>query len=78
MVNNVFAKQVKYSKNLRHVIPVVADTFVLNESAFAPPEGITELIDACKAGREDPDLSREVFGGKLGKSGNSIPEQREV
>ena len=45
MVNNAFAKQ-KRSKNLRKVIPVVASTFVLNDSAYAPPEGITELIDA--------------------------------
>lgn len=60
MVNNAFAKQ-KRSKNLRHVIPVVASTYVLNESAYAPPEGIAELIDATnelmpegiKAGKSD-------------------------
>ena len=46
MVHNAFAKQKKYSKNLRKVIPVVASVFVLNDIAFAPPEGITELIDA--------------------------------
>jgi uncharacterized protein (DUF697 family)/GTP-binding protein EngB required for normal cell division len=46
MVYNAFAKQKKYSKNLRKVIPVVAQVFVLNDNAFAPPEGITELIDA--------------------------------
>lgn len=45
MVHNAFATQ-KRAKNLRKVIPVVADTFVLNESAFAPPEGIAELINA--------------------------------
>ena len=45
MVNNAFAKQ-KRSKNLRHVIPVVASTYVLNDSAYAAPEGIAELIDA--------------------------------
>lgn len=45
MVNNAFAKQKRYSKNLRKVIPVVASTFVLNDSAYAAPEGITELID---------------------------------
>ncbi|MBR6382152.1 MAG: 50S ribosome-binding GTPase [Lachnospiraceae bacterium] len=43
MVHNAFAKQ-KTSKNLKAVIPVVASTYVLNETAFAPPEGITELI----------------------------------
>ena len=46
MVNNAFAKQKRYSKNLRKVIPVVASTYVLNENAYAAPEGITELIDA--------------------------------
>jgi len=46
MVTNAFAKQKRYSKNLCKVIPVVASTFVLNDNAFAAPEGITELIDA--------------------------------
>lgn len=46
MVNNAFAKQKRFSKNLRKVIPVVASAYVLNENAFAPPEGIIELIDA--------------------------------
>lgn len=46
MVNNAFAKQKRYSKNLRKVIPVVASTYVLNDNAYAAPEGITELIDA--------------------------------
>lgn len=46
MVHNAFATQKRYSKNLRRVIPVVASTFTLNETAFAAPEGITELIDA--------------------------------
>ena len=45
MINNAFAKQ-KRSKNLRNVIPVVASTYVLNDTAYAAPEGITELIDA--------------------------------
>lgn len=61
MVNNAFANQKRYAKNLRKVIPVVASTYVLNDSAFAPPEGITELIDTTnelmpegiKAGNED-------------------------
>ncbi len=46
MVNTVFAKQKRYKKNLRKVIPVVASTFVLNDSAYAAPEGIPELIEA--------------------------------
>lgn len=49
MVNNAFAKQKRYSKNLRKVIPVVASTYVLNDSAYAAPEGITELIDVTNS-----------------------------
>lgn len=45
MVHNAFATQ-KKSMNLKKVIPVVAATYELNETAFAAPEGITELIDA--------------------------------
>lgn len=49
MVNNAFAKQKRYSSNLKAVIPVVAQTYTLNDIAFAPPEGIMELIDATVA-----------------------------
>lgn len=45
MVNNAFARQKKYAKNLQKVIPVVASAYVLNDNAYAAPEGITELID---------------------------------
>ncbi len=44
MVQNAFAKQ-KISKNLKNIIPVVASTYVLNDTAYAAPEGITELIE---------------------------------
>lgn len=44
LVNSAFAKQ-KYSKNLKAVVPVVAQSYVLNDTAIAPPYGITELID---------------------------------
>jgi uncharacterized protein (DUF697 family)/GTPase Era involved in 16S rRNA processing len=61
MVNNAFASQKRYSKNLKKIIPVVAATFSLTDAAFAAPEGITELIDATnevmpeglKAGEKD-------------------------
>ena len=49
MVQSAFAAQKRYSKNLKKIIPVVAATYELNETAFAPPEGITELIDATNA-----------------------------
>ena len=48
MVHNAFATQKRYSKNLKKVIPVVAQAYVINaeSNVYAPPEGITELIDA--------------------------------
>lgn len=48
MVYNAFATQKRFSKNLKKVIPVVAQTLVINEESnlYVPPEGITELIDA--------------------------------
>lgn len=46
MVQKAFASQKKYGRNLKKIIPVVAATYELNETAFAAPEGITELIDA--------------------------------
>ena len=44
MVEDVFARQ-KAVKNLKGIIPLVASTYVLNDAAFAAPEGITEIID---------------------------------
>jgi uncharacterized protein (DUF697 family)/GTP-binding protein EngB required for normal cell division len=44
MVHNAFAKQ-KRAKNVCKVVPVVASTFTLNDTAYAPPYGINELID---------------------------------
>ncbi len=46
MVQSAFAIQTKYSKNLKKIIPVVASIYELNETAYAAPEGIIELIDA--------------------------------
>ncbi len=46
MVQSAFAAQTKYTKNLKKIIPVVASIYELNETAYAAPEGITELIDA--------------------------------
>ncbi len=45
MVTHAFAKN-RQSCNVRRIIPVVASAFILNDNAFAPPEGITQLIDA--------------------------------
>lgn len=45
MVRQAFRGQ-RVERNLRAIVPVVAQTFVINETAFAPPEGITNLIDA--------------------------------
>ncbi|MGI6545928.1 MAG: GTPase [Fastidiosipilaceae bacterium] len=45
MVNSVFAKEKIFSENLRKIVPVVASPYVLNDTAYAPPDGILELID---------------------------------
>lgn len=46
MITNTFSNQKRKTVILSDIIPVVAETFSLNEYASAPPEGITELIDA--------------------------------
>jgi small GTP-binding protein len=61
MINSAFAKQKGFSKNLCKVLPVVASTFTINDTAFAPPDGITELIeitneimpDGVRGGKKD-------------------------
>lgn len=45
LVHRVFEKSKTLSERLKAVIPVVASTYILNENASAPPEGITELIE---------------------------------
>lgn len=45
MVHNAFAMQKRHGKNLKKVIPVVAQTYMINENAYAPPDGIGELIE---------------------------------
>lgn len=47
MVEQAFVEQKKRKKKEpKYIIPVVAETFTLNETAAAPPEGIIDLIDA--------------------------------
>ncbi|WKY48969.1 GTPase domain-containing protein [Eubacteriaceae bacterium ES3] len=46
LMNQIIESKEKAFKNLRKIIPVVASVYVLNETAFAPPMGIAELIDA--------------------------------
>lgn len=47
MVKEAFVEQKKkrYEKNLKGIIPVVAETFTLNDTAYAPPAGIDKLIE---------------------------------
>lgn len=45
MVKEAFDKNKKALKDLRKIIPVVASTLVINDTAYVPPEGIVELID---------------------------------
>lgn len=60
MVKDAFRENKRYADNLPDVVPVVAQTFEIYEGAFAPPEGISELIDLTnsklpegfKAGKE--------------------------
>ena len=49
LVRNAFAKNKKLNERLSRIIPVVASTYVLNDTASAPPEGITELIDCTNS-----------------------------
>lgn len=42
MVIDAFIKQ---KKKLEYIVPVVASPFILNDTAFAAPDGIIELID---------------------------------
>lgn len=46
MVHEAFSTHKKLFKNLKRIIPVVAMTYRLNDDAFAPPDGITDLIEA--------------------------------
>ena len=70
MVAAAFAKQEKHGKNLKAIIPVVAQPFFITEEMFSPPQGITELIDATnesmpeglKAGASD--LTKFVLNRK--------------
>jgi len=68
LVHNAFAAQKKHGSNVKRVIPVVAETYVLNENAFAAPEGISELIDLTNSlmpeGQKaaEQDLAKFVLG----------------
>lgn len=72
MVNNAFAKQKKHPKNFRKIIPVVAETYTLNDTSFAPPDGIEDLVHATnelmpegiKAAKRD--IAQFVLRGKRG------------
>ena len=46
MVHEAFSTHKKLFNNLKRIIPVVAMTYRLNDDAFAPPDGITDLIEA--------------------------------
>ena len=46
LVREQFARTRRRAENLKAVIPVVADTYQLDETTFVAPEGIPELIAA--------------------------------
>ena len=49
MVYDAFSKHTKHIHKLKHVIPVVADPYIIDEHTFVSPTGITDLIDASHA-----------------------------
>lgn len=49
LVRDAFKTQSKLADRVKGIIPVVASPFVLNETAFASPEGITELVNLTNA-----------------------------
>lgn len=70
MVYQAFAMQKKHGNNLRKVIPVVAQIYQINDTAYAAPDGITELIDETNRlmpeGKKaaETDLSKFVLNRK--------------
>lgn len=68
MVREAFAGQ-RVERNVRAIIPVVAQTFVLDDTAFAGPEGISELIDATMQAMPDGMRggSRDLMSFKLNR-----------
>ena len=49
MIRKAFEGQKKIRNNLREIIPVVAQIYTINDTAYAPPDGIPHLIDATNA-----------------------------
>lgn len=45
MVREAFATHKRCNQNLKEIVPVVAQAYVINDDAYAEPFGITELID---------------------------------
>lgn len=45
MVEKAFSQKKRFANNMPDIIPVVAQIYELTTEAFAPPEGIAELID---------------------------------
>lgn len=49
MIQHAFSQEKRFQGRDVPVIPVVAKSYFLTEDVFAPPEGITELIDATNS-----------------------------
>ena len=49
MIRKAFEGQKKIRNNLREIIPVVAQIYTIDDTAYAPPDGIPQLIDATNA-----------------------------
>lgn len=46
LVQNAFATQKRFTNNLKAILPVVSSPYYIDEDTFAPPYGISELIEA--------------------------------
>ena len=49
MVLEVLETQKRFAKNVKAIIPLVADTYTINEYAYAPPVGIEDLIEVTNS-----------------------------
>ena len=49
MVRDALSEHKQYKKNCPSIIPVVAEAFPLTDTIFAPPDGITALIEVTNA-----------------------------
>ena len=70
MVKNVLSKYSRFSYSMPKIVPVIADTYYINDDLYAPPQGLSELTEitnelmpeGIKAAKNDVD--RHIFKSK--------------